>query len=283
MIDKNTLFALTLASYGLEGVCLSDLPFNKVVPEITDSCLTITQDRPICFMFAHGRGGNKNNVNYYHRHTIVRSPFFSFNFPDAANGVINYNETSLAQENEIHALKEAFDQVCTEYESKLGTSPKIVLTGVSRGASSVITFMATHNPENVCALVIESPFDAVHSIITGILRKIGLSKSEGLHKLGHKIMAKVHAKYDKHAPTPRDMIQNIKNKDLPILIICSRKDELVPWDSSYRVFEEFQKQGFNNVHILITSHGKHVKILEGRCAPFYKEGVDSFYKGYLNI
>lgn len=282
-MDKNTLFALTLAASGVEGMSQPDFPLNTVVPQIPDSSYSITQSDPTCFVFAHGRGGNKHNVHYYYRHSIVRSPFFSFNFPDAANGIINYKETSLAQENEICAFKEAFDQLCVEYESKFGILPKVVLTGVSRGASSIITFMATHNPENVCALVIESPFDAVHSVITGILRKVGLSKSKKLHKLGHFIMAKVHAKYDKNAPTPLDMIPYIKNKKLPILIVCSREDELVPWDSSYRVFEEFKKQGFENVHILINSHGKHVRILEGRCADVYKCTADTFYKCYLNL
>jgi len=234
-------------------------------------------------VFAHGSGGHKGNVHYYHRHTIVRDPFFSFSFPDARDGIFNFKESNLAQANDIAALKEAVDTLNQEIYHTLGFEPHIVLTGVSRGASSVITYMGTHNPTNVRALVIESPFDTIDSIIIGLLSKIGLGKSEGLRKLGHKLVKKYHALYDKDAPTPLAMVQHIRNKELPILIVCSKKDELIPWTSSYRLYEEFINQGFTNAHIFISSRGRHVKLLEDRYAHLYKEAVDIFYKKYLSL
>ena len=278
--------ALAAAAFTLSVLYASDTPMitpNELIPALEASNIPILHDQPICFLFAHGLGGTRNNVHYYHKHNIVRQPFFSFNFPDAFEGVINYKETSLAQENEIAAFKDAFDDVCQEIEYQTGRTPQIVLTGVSRGASSIITFMATHNPQNVCALVLESPFDAVHSIIRGILKKVGISHAERLEKFVHSLATKPYKKYDRFAPTPLDMIPFIQNKDLPILIICSKKDELIPWDSSYRLHEEFKKHNFTNVHIFVSSHGKHVRILEDRCANLYKQAADTFYQRYLNI
>jgi len=273
------ILSTTYITYAKKPTVITD----QIIPAITLDTISSTPETPLYFLFAHGLGGHKGNVHYYHKHTIVRDPFWSFNFPDARDGIINYKETSLAQGHEIEALKEAFETFCQETFTKSGCIPNIVLTGASRGASSIITFMGTHNPTNVSALVIESPFDTMDSVIIGLLSKIGLGKSEGLRKLGHKILKKNYPKYDKDAPTPLSMIPHIRNKDLPILIICSKKDELIPWTSSYRLYEEFKKHGFTNVHIFISSRGKHVRILEDRYAHLYKEAVDTFYKKYLRL
>jgi alpha-beta hydrolase superfamily lysophospholipase len=281
---RGHLLIITFAistTYVLQGANKPVVITNQLIPEITTSQQNMRLEHPTYFIFAHGSGGHKGNVHYYHRHTIVRDPFFSFNFPDARDGSFNFKESNLAQSSDIAALKDAVDTVCQETQNSLGVEPNIVLTGASRGASSIIAFMGTHNPTNISALVIESPFDTVDSIIVGLLAKIGLGKSEGLRKLGHKIVKKYHAKYDKDAPSPLDMVQHIRNKELPILIICSKKDELIPWTSSYRLYEEFKNQGFTHVHIFISSRGKHVKILEDRYAHLYKEAVDAFYKKYV--
>jgi dipeptidyl aminopeptidase/acylaminoacyl peptidase len=77
---------------------------------------------------------------------------------------------------------------------------------------------------------------------------------------------------------PIDAIKNIHNKDLPILIICSQEDTLVPWTSSYRLYTECLKQAFTNVRLFIAKHGGHCRISSGASKDEYKQVMTDFCK-----
>jgi len=58
-------------------------------------------------------------------------------------------------------------------DNKTGNS-EIVIFGLSRGASAVLNLMALYNPPQVKALVLESPFDTVGSIIDNKRKQLHL-------------------------------------------------------------------------------------------------------------
>lgn len=181
---------------------------------------------------------------------FVPADVIGFDCPDTSNGN-NFSylrHAALGQEADIATLKTVTDTVDRD---------NIVLFGVCKGASTAITYQATHNDPRIKALILESPFDSIEGVIHEKLRQYGLWWIPGLHTVAHRITALFFGNYSTTGIRPIDALATIHNKELPILIICSAKDTLIPWTSSHRLYTAFIKHGFTNVHILITEHGRH--------------------------
>jgi len=220
-------------------------------------------------------GGN----TYRNRRYLINRPFVTFNYPDAYEGLfrINRKETSLAQDNEIDRLKLAFEKT-VQYAKEKGTdNNEIVIFGLSRGASTALNFMGLYNPLQVKALVLESPFDAVSSIIDNQRKQLRLEWLS--HDTGEYIMKNIFRRYNRNGIRPIDMIGKIR-KDLPILIICSKEDLLIPWHSSIQLYKKFKKSGYSSVHLFVTEHGKHSNVLWDQDGNTYQAIVHAFYEKY---
>ena len=72
---------------------------------------------------------------------------------------------------------------------------RLVLIGLSRGASAIVSFMAG-NPEKIEALVLESPFDSFDSILKNLLAKVDLHESSTALWLAQQITKLIFWKYN---------------------------------------------------------------------------------------
>jgi len=245
----------------------------------------------VWYLFSHGIADTykqaykyvktyKIGKNTFHNtQYLITRPFLTFNYPDAHEGFlrINRNETSFAQDNEIARLKLRFEKTMRYAQEKEPGDNEIIIFGLSRGASAALNLVALYNLPAVKALVLESPFDSVATIIDNKRKQLHLEWLS--HDTGEYIMENIFRRYDRNGVRPIDLVSKIR-KDLPILIICSKKDQLVPCHSSVKLYQKLKESGHNAVHLFITDHGKHSKILEAQDGDTYQAVVHAFYKKY---
>jgi len=186
---------------------------------------------------------------------------------------VNRNRMYMAQGNDIKAMNHFIEQTALQESS----NKNFILYGCSRGAATVINYMAKHNPENVQALVLDACPASMHEAIQPTLIKFGINPSRA-----HAIFSTLFPKYPKRNPiNPFNSIKDIKNKNLPILLIHSADDSVVPYEHSLMLYREFIDQGFTNVHILTIASGRHSYLLQNKqVKPQYLQAVHSFYKKY---
>jgi len=225
-------------------------------------------------IFAHGLADTATQAFKYLEKDIILKPFETFNFPDATDRFfrVKFRCTSLGQDNEIARLHKAYQQYTADKE-------EVILFGLSRGASTALNFVATHQPQQVSALVLESPFDSIESIIKYQLPGLRLSINEKNIAWGQSIMSFIFAKYNPQGIQPIQVIDKI-DKNIPILIICSKQDTRVPYTSSVEIYKKLVQSGHKKVHILILDCGKHSKILWDKQEHVYRNCVHAFYKKY---
>lgn len=238
--------------------------------------------------------GNKKIVNEC---STIFYPLVSFNYEDSfrhslidnrfANSIFKkiigkirffyarlirgwYFNSSLGQENDCNRLVAVIKKYCKDDQ-------KCILQGVSRGASVIIPTLALNPDLPVKAIILESPFDSIDSVLDHIVNKLG--NWNILKKYKYLIFKSIFQYHIKGLYAPIDFV-NLVNKDIPILIICSISDHLVPVESSIRLYNALVKAGHTKVHIVILSKGKHGFLLQGEDKKIYESAVHSFYKKY---
>ena len=240
-------------------------------------------DAEFAYLFAHGCFAGKSQVfNYAKSYKkdgrgvandswIVQEPFATFNFSDANSW--DFAWTDLGQAHDMKRLHRAY----TMLKAKL-PNHKIILVGLSRGARTCLNYLATYKPEGVCALILESPFDSVNTLLASIVKNYiswvpyGKQMLEGIFK---KTFSSIHKITTSTLP---DMSQFPLS--IPVLFVHSAQDKLIPAKSSELLKNALEEQGHRNLHYAKLAAGKHGKALQGSCAADYYKAVHSFYKNY---
>jgi hypothetical protein len=165
-------------------------------------------------------------------------------------------------------IKAIHDQV----SQQVGSGP-MAMFGCCRSGSAVISYVAQHNPDNLKAIVLESPSSDMSATLQPWLTSFGLPTSwdKGLWRI-------FFPHYPKNAIPPIDVIKNIKNKDLPILILHGDLDVIIPYAQGLQLYLTFKKHNFKNVHF-VTLKGRHAYLLRDD-GQNYLTAVHTFYKHY---
>lgn len=231
----------------------------------------------IHYLFSHGLADSHKQAFLYaesantQKPYIIKQPLITFDYPDVSSSIFRLNrfKTSLAQDNEIVCLAH-------NYFAHIRHEPSI-LVGVSRGASALINFMGLYNPDNVCALILESPFDTVDSIVAKLAHETKLGCLPGAKKHGLSLMSFVFCQFKPNGIRPIDQTAAIR-KDLPILIVCSVQDTLVPVWSSINLYTALRESGHDNTYLLILPEGHHAKLINHQRFGFmYQQITHAFY------
>jgi len=262
--------------------------------------LSSSLEAKLTYLYAHGIADDKNQA-YLYTKTNPSNPthmidnenhdLLTFNFPDAGQGIIypkintwtdlfkvaqhirkmSYKvdraHTSFAQENEIKALNDAHATIDTD----------VIGFGVSRGASTFITWLGSANEakHNIKALILESPFDSMDSVLRNMLGE-KLYNNPRTRRWGHSLISFVFSQYKKDGITPLGVAANIP-KELPILIVCSQEDSRVPVSSSKKLYDELVATGHTNVHFVMLDRGDHGKLSKNER---YCHATHAFYQRY---
>lgn len=240
----------------------------------------------VTFIFAHGLGGDKDQVQWYKPNNdinwhIVPGNAKSFDFPEVSYKTINGQlvkqpmnsyKVNLGQEEDINALEQATRKIMSQIEKPKNIKDDLVLIGVSRGASTVLNYAALKNPANIKAIIAEAPYDTVDTIVNHLSRH---------DKNSYNLIAKqwYFPNYKKDGIKPINIIDKIK-LDTPILLVHSYQDRLIPIDSSRRLYNKLKKSGHKNAYLLELNSGEHANYQFGNDAETYQAAVHAFYKKY---
>ncbi len=263
---------------------------------------SLAHSNNVVYLFAHGLYANQNLAHYYahvptiireiendqlhaytksgFKHTwvlqnptddifwIIQNPLHTFNFPDAVRGLFDGAQTSLAQENEIQTLANEYEKI---------KEKKIVLVGMSRGASTILNFLGTRVSNAIAAAIVESPFDSILETLDTLCKLAGVSWIPMV--IRHTSPNLLFSKYDAKGIFPIKVAHNI-SKDLPLFIIASLEDTFIPAAHSASIYFKLLEHGHQNVYLLLLNKGTHGYLLENDDAPLYFNAVHSFYKKY---
>lgn len=238
-------------------------------------------------IFCHGIINNNEQMLPFIKNTII-SEAVSFDFPDAVapcdwdintfiynicnifGKKVNRNNMYMGQGKDIQTLHETYTKTVDD---------QIILYGVSRGGSAILSYVAEHNPNNLKAIVLESsPANMLHAI-NNLQQKLGIklcttqASQEALFRM-------LFPAYPTDAMPPIQSLNKIKNKDLPICIVHAKTDSRVSISESYVIYSTLKKYGFKNIYLVELENGKHGFLYQAPSFSIYKHAINSFYKTY---
>ena len=163
-------------------------------------------------------------------------------------------------------IKERYDCVSwARYAAKrFGKETPIFLSGVSMGASTVLMASGLRLPGNVAGIIADCPFSSPEQIFR---------KDCGDRKLPHKLVfplvwlgGRIFGRFD---VKETDVLQAVRRKKVPILIIHGEEDRFVPCEMSRAIYEAakepkrleiFPKAGHGLSYIVDTE--RYVKVVQ---------------------
>lgn len=251
-------------------------------------------ESPTYYLFSHGIADTQKQAHNYLKsyvdqtgkpqettNWIMQDPVHLFNYPDATEGFwrINFWHTSLGQSNEIDALYAAYCTLKERIQTEQIISYRIVLVGVSRGASTIINFLAEYQPQDIDAVILESPFASTSDIIQQKTSQMKLDGIVQTDNFGQKLLSTIFPQYTPWALQPIESIRNIP-KHIPILFIACKTDRLVPYESTQKLYDALKAQQNFNVYMHTFDDGVHARLIMNESGEEYMKIVHKFYQKY---
>jgi predicted alpha/beta-fold hydrolase len=204
----------------------------------------------------------------------VRNYFDGTSAPDYAL-VPMYHKYNLGQKNDVAEVQKTFD------ENKLNTKEKFFALGISRGSTSLLNWVGSRHARennlltNCAGLILEGTPTSLSDII---------EFSEDYKKLYYLTLRQILLKFT--AYTEESIYSSVINsleyipKDLPILIISSYGDQVVPYQCSVKLYQELIKRRFTCVKLILLKNAGHNSYTANDDADrvTYIEALKSFVK-----
>lgn len=259
----NILFSLTLLAGEQFLRVINDKPESKFI-----------------YIFCHGFGGNHKHAYPYLKGYISDKRFLiphslvTFDFPDAntAFQFPDITQASIGQDEDMAQLQEVITWVNTRYPLR-----KIVLVGVSRGASVIITYLgkgSATSSKNIAAAIVESPFDKVENVVRKVLSYVYLHKLPKATTVAYWLVRKVCHLHMQHGP-----VANISH-EIPVLFIAGKKDSLIDFKDSQALYRKLFFAGHSKTSFLLLDHGGHGELLWTQDGYQYQYFVQEFFVKY---
>lgn len=225
-------------------------------------------------LFAHGLGSHEDQKNIYQEAGFFPTRrVIACEFPDGLDE--SHSLSTIGQDSEIEILVTAYEHIRDRWPA----SP-VMLYGVSRGAATVINAVGSGKLRDAAALVLESPFDCVKSVVQADLQsKYGIGWIPGLPALVHRFLVpRWYPEYNPSGIQPNAVITKLP--DIPILMIASQQDRRVPVRSTAALYSALMRSAHDDAHMLVLQHGVHGGLVDGPDAERYKHAVLAFYERY---
>lgn len=155
---------------------------------------------------------------------------------------------------------------------RFGPDVKIILAGVSMGASTVLMASGMDLPGNVVAVVADCPYSSPKEIICKVARDKGLNDKLVYPLI--KLSAKLFANLDIEEASP---VEAVKKSKTPTIIAHGTDDRFVPYEMGKRVFEECAAQ--NKKMLSIEGAGHATSYFTQM--DFYVKSLNEFLDGVL--
>ncbi len=113
-----------------------------------------------------------------------------------------------------------------------GPDVRLILTGISMGASTVLIAAGEPLPENVIGVLADCGFSSAKKIIRKVIRQMGLP--DGLAYPFVRLGALLFGGFD---PEKRSALEAVQSCKVPVIFFHGETDDYVPCDMSREVFE----------------------------------------------
>ena len=113
-----------------------------------------------------------------------------------------------------------------------GKDVKIILTGISMGAATVVMAGGEELPENVVGILADCGYDSAENIIKKCARQMGLPGDLVYPFI--RLSARLFGRFDPNANSP---VEAVKKCRLPIIFFHGESDDFVPCQMSKAVYE----------------------------------------------
>ncbi len=131
-------------------------------------------------------------------------------------------------------IKERFDCLCwIDYAIKrFGKDKKIIISGLSMGASTVIMAAAEPLPANICGIIADCPYSSPKEIILKVCKGMGLPP-----RICYPFIYFGALIFGGFRLNECDALRGAENARIPILLIHGEDDDFVPLEMSRRIAE----------------------------------------------
>ena len=116
--------------------------------------------------------------------------------------------------------------------NNIDMNAKIIITGVSMGAATVMISAAKELPENVVGVLADCGYTSAKEIIKKVIREMGLP-ADLLYPFA-RLGGKIFGRFDVDETSP---IEAMKKSRLPIIFIHGDADDFVPFEMSEKNYE----------------------------------------------
>lgn len=242
-------------------------------------------------LFCHGLGLDGYTGQFYmipseyypEKAITIPNSLITFDFPEAGKckeffggriGMVDRKHIFLAQGKDLEYLHGAINQVRSKFPEK-----KIVLYGVSRGASAIVSYLgnSAYAPfTNIAAAIMESPFDNLENTVRNVMSRFYLGYTT---PICYWLLQQYFHNYSKNGLHPIDVASKI-SQGIPLLFVASKEDQLIHYEQTESLFSKTIEAGHPNAHFLLVPKGTHCFIKNGPNAADYEIGVSLFYKRY---
>lgn len=284
-MKKLCILVVSLCSFAI-GLADVPAPLNFKIQAFQESIHTIT------YLYAHGLGsthlqglklyprikGYDGAGNHtYHERWLFDGPLALFDFADAKNDNNEFHRkhVNLGQELDLLRLDQAYQRTLQQ----IPDNHSVVILGLSRGASATLNWLALRQPQRIAAAVIESAFDTIENVIAHIMKKYKLSWIPLSGKMGNGIMRLYFPAIDLDGIMPAKTVAKI-SPDIPILLVHSKKDQVIPVKSSRNIYCQLVDTGHTKVHLLELPAGRHGKLIKESHGVLFQNVVHAFFAHY---
>ncbi len=131
-------------------------------------------------------------------------------------------------------IKERFDCLAwIDYSTKrFGKDKKIIISGLSMGASTVLMAAAEPLPQNVCGIIADCPYSSPKEIILKVCAEIGLPP-----RICYPLIYVGALIFGGFKLNECDAVRGAKNAKIPMLLIHGEADDFVPLEMSRKIAE----------------------------------------------
>ena len=113
-----------------------------------------------------------------------------------------------------------------------GPDVKIILTGISMGAATVLMAGGHPLPDNVIGILADCGFSSARDIIKKVIRQMGIPAELGYPFV--KLGARIYGGFDLEETSPMEMV---KQCTLPVIFYHGETDDFVPCDMSRQLYD----------------------------------------------
>ena len=181
-------------------------------------------------------------------------------------------KVNLAQDADLKLFKNAYEQHLEQRILEGCTHNNIILYGASRGSATVFNFNALEHPQEVRAVICEGLFDSIEHIAE--------TTNSGRVRMLIKLLPKV-TDFKHNGILPINLIDRMP-KDVPILLITSHNDSIVPYECTMNIYNGLRTAGHTKAHILVLDKATHAwyPYCSKKERTLYQAIVHAFYKHY---